>query len=268
MEETKDYSKHPPNAVKSAIAKAATLDEAEAIFAQAKPTPMAVAAIEARRAGLPVMSSDKPRKAPAAKAPKETKSEAPVGAVERIVVVGADRQADVVHGLVRQAGGGIPALRDFNERHASATQVPAWLRTILDAHEPQLEVARIATEELANDPRTSGPETYMVPVTRDTLPAVPDRYFNERGVMVWKDQTWCVGLKENFERARTATRAKHAGLASSLAVKRRETTDKSAPVKGPIDMGIAAGLRVKDPLKPGIDTGQLNKSLDKALAGG
>ena len=236
----------PPNAVRSRIAKAATLEDAEAIFAEVRQTPAAVDAITKRRAGVPVLG-------PAVTQPKAADAERPV-------MISVDRQAEVVHELAAQ---GIPELRDFNERSESATQVPDWLKEILD--ERNLTVERIDVTRLRRDPRLVGPNRYLTPMTRVNFPEIPDTEFNTQGYMQWEDQVWCAGLRENADRHREMIRKSHAAKVSALEAKQRKQKGKGKggqQVEGPIDMGILPGKE----LNPKNLTANVNKSLDKALS--
>lgn len=272
--ETPNYNRLPPNAVKGHIARAATLEDAEAIFAAVKPTPMAVAAITARREGRPVnmpAADPKPRTAPAKASKNATRPVVGVALngtmpapAPGITVVGVDAQAAAVAALNKRDGGGMIPLRDFNERPPSQTSVPKWLRDLTVPY--GLQVCRIAKDQIDKDPRSAGDEAYVKVITATLLPGVPLEYLDERGFLSWKDQYWCVGFKENFDRDRQRNRKEHAEKTQAANPRRRLTKDATARGEAfvPVDAGILPGTRVSNPLQAHID---VNKSLDSALGG-
>lgn len=134
---------------------------------------------------------------------------------------------------------GIPALRDFSDREATQTGVPAWLPT----HAPdgqELTYQKLARDEARSHPKLVGPDAWMSPVTRDTFPDVDEKNFEVDGTLVHGDLLICVGLAENARRIADADSQRALARVSALEPKARTISEKASTGKS-VDGTLASG---------------------------
>lgn len=121
------------------------------------------------------------------------------------VAINAGQTFDRIQALAKR--GVIPdRVNDFTDRRARALDLPGYLKKIEDDN--GLKFERIDKDLVMEDERVVGEEAYLTPVSRALeFDGIPDHAFDPvTGLLMWKDQIYCVGTKNNANKFRASVR--------------------------------------------------------------